>query len=352
MLKQHNNIKNRPTTTCTQCGKSIVSYVDAKKHPLLKTLICSPCFASYELVGDLTKYSKGVDKDGKHNYCSWCMDGGDLLLCCDNVCHNGFCKSCIERNLGSTALDKIYDADTWYCFVCDNIQLSNLRDEADRFFNDTIHRGPAKPEPAKKTLNLNIFSASKLCSKKENRPPVPVEPEADLEEELYLSDEDESITNSTQADSAPSTNSTGPTNSTIPTISSIQAISATSASSTDLKESTVPTSSIVPAKYTVLNNSTASTNSTAPTNSTAISNNSATPSDDSNKWYLRDLVLLKKRLKILSDDIQVSMDSFNEEAKPDQLLDWVSDLKLFMDSAKNISNRCDDVTKFLKCIKK
>ena len=54
------------------------------------------CYQWYNS-GTFRKDENGIDED-----CRWCGEGGQLL-CCD-YCTNAFCKPCIKRNLGRTAL--------------------------------------------------------------------------------------------------------------------------------------------------------------------------------------------------------------------------------------------------------
>lgn len=67
-------------------------------------------------------------EDGKDEYCQWCADGGELI-CCD-VCTRAFCRSCIKRNVGRSALsaiDALDDSVVWKCFVCDPTPIEVLQ---------------------------------------------------------------------------------------------------------------------------------------------------------------------------------------------------------------------------------
>jgi len=180
--------KKKPRYPCTSCGKLIVSLKDARKHPALGTLMCITCHETYVLVGDLSKYRGGVDLNGQDNYCRWCLDGGQLLLCNDECCKNGFCFSCIERNFGNKSLSSITNSKAWHCFICDYTQLASLRQKAAEFLRppDIVvsrpvsvvkERTPVKIKPISSTTevrrtkprvdapNFCIFSSSKLFAK-------------------------------------------------------------------------------------------------------------------------------------------------------------------------------------------
>lgn len=79
---------------------------------------CNKFFSS----GKFTKDEYGVEE-----FCRWCADGGDLI-CCD-FCEKAFCKKCIKRNLGNSALRELLAADEndkWSCFCCDPAPISAI----------------------------------------------------------------------------------------------------------------------------------------------------------------------------------------------------------------------------------
>lgn len=117
--------------TCTNCAGDIPIKEDIRKHPILGTPICRPCHVSYRKVSDLTKYREGVDQQGQENYCRWCLDGGDLILCGDENCRTGWCYNCITRNFGKARMEAIRNSDDWYCFICNYTQLDGLREPLD-----------------------------------------------------------------------------------------------------------------------------------------------------------------------------------------------------------------------------
>ena len=72
--------------------------------------------------GPFTRDEFGIDEQ-----CRWCGDGGSLL-CCDK-CDKAFCKPCIKRNLGKSALKEIVNAPEgteWLCFCCNPKPISKL----------------------------------------------------------------------------------------------------------------------------------------------------------------------------------------------------------------------------------
>lgn len=72
------------------------------EHPQLNVIVCET-HMGYALE-DIT-----VGEDGAHDYCTWCTDAGTLLLLCSN-CPRVMCVECIEKNLGSEALNKLKNA--------------------------------------------------------------------------------------------------------------------------------------------------------------------------------------------------------------------------------------------------
>ncbi|XP_022255302.1 transcriptional regulator ATRX-like [Limulus polyphemus] len=106
--------------TCTACGNQINHYnaSEIKCHIHLRVLMCKKCFKYYG-AGIFQKDETGVDE-----YCRWCGDGGNLILC--DFCENAFCKECINRNFGPSELSKATVAASWQCYVCNSEPLSGL----------------------------------------------------------------------------------------------------------------------------------------------------------------------------------------------------------------------------------
>lgn len=105
---------------CTGCFSQVNHKLKGVvvRHPVLGVPICKNCKKFYHS-GTWTK-----DEDGYFEYCRWCAQGGELLMC--QSCANGFCKRCIKRNLGRTAVSNITDSDDWECLVCDPMQVSKI----------------------------------------------------------------------------------------------------------------------------------------------------------------------------------------------------------------------------------
>ena len=134
---------------CTACGSDITHAADMHEHPVLHVAVCRDC--SEEIVaheaglsstarqhtGDHQQSSSSpkllqdddddVDDAGDwhHDSCTWCGDGGDLLMCDD--CPRTFCVSCISRNLGFRQHDSIRDSHHWTCLACDASPLASLQ---------------------------------------------------------------------------------------------------------------------------------------------------------------------------------------------------------------------------------
>ncbi|KAI5079836.1 hypothetical protein GOP47_0005315 [Adiantum capillus-veneris] len=94
---------------CTMCAKQL-RCDQVLKHPLFDVVICRPCRRFY-LSGPISK-----DASGRDNECSWCANGGDIVLCdgCDKV----FCGACIQRNFGEQELERILETEEWRCYCC------------------------------------------------------------------------------------------------------------------------------------------------------------------------------------------------------------------------------------------
>lgn len=108
---------------CTSCGKQVTneSANTAQRHPLLGVITCRQCKMFYN-DGEWTK-----DEEGSFEYCRWCGNGGDLLLC--DKCPEAFCKRCVQRNLGRKYLSNVNSAEEWSCFVCDPKTIYKFRAE-------------------------------------------------------------------------------------------------------------------------------------------------------------------------------------------------------------------------------
>ena len=103
---------------CTICQRQLF-YREVRRHPALGVVICKSCLNFY---GD-GEWKK--DDDGCDEFCRWCAQGGDILLC--DKCPNSFCKRCLQRHLGRKQLAIIQNAEEWKCLVCDPKQIFKFR---------------------------------------------------------------------------------------------------------------------------------------------------------------------------------------------------------------------------------
>lgn len=73
---------------CTACnvhlGSAPIGYFNRYIHPLLKVLLCKPCYDFY-CSGEFDK-----DEDGSEMYCRWCGQGGKVMCCAQ--CAYVFCQ--------------------------------------------------------------------------------------------------------------------------------------------------------------------------------------------------------------------------------------------------------------------
>lgn len=102
---------------CTSCGSQINHHDKSRVHfhRLLNVLVCKRCFRFY---GD-GQFKK--DDSGTDEYCSWCAEGGSLLVC--DKCTRAFCKNCIRRNLSRREMTRVSSLKEWHCYVCDPAPL-------------------------------------------------------------------------------------------------------------------------------------------------------------------------------------------------------------------------------------
>lgn len=74
-------------------------------------------FSYILLLGKFTK-----DSDGYYVHCRWCGEGGTLYGCDD--CIESFCKQCILRNLGRSAITEIEGGTKWKCYICNLARIT------------------------------------------------------------------------------------------------------------------------------------------------------------------------------------------------------------------------------------
>merc|ERR1712066_775730 len=107
---------------CTVCAKKVDPIIGSMKgvlrHPHLGTVQCRKCREFYK-DGDWPRTEDGDE------YCRWCAEGGDILLC--DKCPNAFCKKCLTRNLGARAVREITKSEEWCCLLCDPLPIQTLK---------------------------------------------------------------------------------------------------------------------------------------------------------------------------------------------------------------------------------
>merc|ERR1712096_79330 len=129
------------TIVCTACYRQINHKIPGMvlRHPDLGVPVCKQCKKFYH--GEWTR-----DADGYFEFCRWCANGGDLLLC--DCCSNAFCKKCIKRNLGRSKVSQIEDLEEWQCLVCDSSQVWKQRA---MYYSVYIYLKKQKSDDEKKT---------------------------------------------------------------------------------------------------------------------------------------------------------------------------------------------------------
>ena len=88
------------------------------RHPALGVPQCRKCREFYK-DGNWPRTEDGDE------YCRWCAEGGDILLC--DKCPNAFCKKCLNKNLGARAVREITKAEEWFCLLCDPTPIKSLK---------------------------------------------------------------------------------------------------------------------------------------------------------------------------------------------------------------------------------
>ena len=113
-------------------------------HPVLSAPLCVICHEDVvqsDLMNELVEVC---------DVCSWCCDGGDLLMCSDEEhCNRGFCKTCIENNFSTDTLHAIENNDDWKCFCCDSASLSPFQAATATAQSISLYNQPyaVAPEP-------------------------------------------------------------------------------------------------------------------------------------------------------------------------------------------------------------
>eukprot|EP01032_Pedospumella_encystans_P011253 gene11253-13095_t len=110
-------------------------------HPILSAPLCVICHEDVlqsDLLNELVEAS---------DVCSWCCDGGDLLMCSDEEhCNRSFCKTCIENNFSADTLHAIESNDVWKCFCCDPTSLSAFKAATETAQSISLYNQPYSVE--------------------------------------------------------------------------------------------------------------------------------------------------------------------------------------------------------------
>merc|ERR1711990_926727 len=118
---------HREEIKCSSCPAQVNPFNVWYRHPVLKTIQCSECNKFYNQ-GEFTK-----DEDGYYMYCRLCGEGGSLYGC--DYCIESFCKQCILRNLGRTAITEIEGGSKWKCYICCPEKFKEPRDRAQKIYD-------------------------------------------------------------------------------------------------------------------------------------------------------------------------------------------------------------------------
>ena len=134
---------HREEIKCSSCPAQVNPFNVWYRHPVLKTIQCSECYKFYNqgmsdpwifqffslsFAGEFTK-----DEDGYYMYCRLCGEGGSLYGC--DYCIESFCKQCILRNLGRTAITEIESGNKWKCYICCPEKFKEPRDRAQKIYD-------------------------------------------------------------------------------------------------------------------------------------------------------------------------------------------------------------------------
>lgn len=153
------DIYSVPKLYCTICLHDLNHpiYVPCV-HPILSVPLCVVCHEDV-LRSDL--FNEATDES---DVCTWCGDGGDLLMCSDEEhCNRAFCKTCIESNFSANNFQSIENNDNWLCFCCDVTPLEPFKTAAaiaqtisiynQSFSSQQEHRGEDPSETTETTEN-------------------------------------------------------------------------------------------------------------------------------------------------------------------------------------------------------
>ncbi|KAF6034345.1 ATRX [Bugula neritina] len=152
-----------PSYQCTICREPlhVKMFHNIRTHPKIKVTVCKSCYQFYTN-GEFTK-----DEDGLDNQCSWCGEGGNLLIC--DFCTCAFCKKCIRNNFKRDMIKQIEEAVKWKCLICDPkplaVHVIRCSDLQSSEYDSRIHiniptaAGLSVNPKAKLTVNLSTIAS-------------------------------------------------------------------------------------------------------------------------------------------------------------------------------------------------
>jgi len=179
---------HREEIKCSSCPAQVNPFNVWYRHPVLKTIQCSECYKFYNQ-GEFTK-----DEDGYYMYCRLCGEGGSLYGC--DYCIESFCKQCILRNLGRTAITEIEGGSKWKCYICCPEKFKEPRDRAQKIYDsvklhDKYLEEKQLNSEKRKLEKFEKQKAKKIESVKAGEKSETPDSEVKEEADLYSTDEED-----------------------------------------------------------------------------------------------------------------------------------------------------------------
>jgi len=176
---------HREEIKCSSCPAQVNPFNVWYRHPVLKTIQCSECNKFYNQ-GEFTK-----DEDGYYMYCRLCGEGGSLYGC--DFCIESFCKQCILRNLGRTAITEIECGSKWKCYICSPEKFKEPREHAQKIHDSVkLHdKYLEEKQLSSEKRKLEKFEKQKAKKLESVKTEGGGEGDAKEEAELYSTDEED-----------------------------------------------------------------------------------------------------------------------------------------------------------------
>jgi len=146
-------------------------------HPILSVPLCAIC---HEDIQNSDLFNEDVDVN---DICTWCGEGGELFMCCDEEnCNRSFCKSCVANNFPPEVLQSIENDDEWLCFCCDTRPLQPFVHAASIAEGISIYNQPFVPsqEPRGDTSDPSVEASQS------SQPADPTEAELEIQKNIAL----------------------------------------------------------------------------------------------------------------------------------------------------------------------